>query len=225
MRVSLPGTAPPLRIFSYLGKGQNGMINHSLLQRVEFGFTRTACSCDEDVVNCYFVPGYLIPDDLSRLAAHLSIPNIFDLARDYLLASPGPIVGLNTGETFRIPTLVPARRKDGGCRFLDHNDRCSIHAVAPFACAFADVHLPGDEVDRRSAAGLRAIMHDHRTNGIYSQCWMYLFQRQQLAPDVIQQRMLMQPALTLIKSGLPLADVKTTKAWQLSRILSTNQSD
>jgi Fe-S-cluster containining protein len=199
-------------------KGRNGMINNSLLlQRIEFGFTRTACYCDEDVLNCYFIPGYLIPDDLSRLADHLSVENVFDLARDYLLASPGPIVGLNTGETFRIPTLVPARRKDGGCRFLDHNDRCSIHAVAPFACAFADVHLLGEEVDRRSASGLRAIMLDHRTNGIYSQCWMYLFQRQQLAPDVVQQRMLMQPALTLIKSGLPLAVVKTTKAWSLGR--------
>ncbi len=201
------------------------MINHSLLQRVEFGFTRTACSCDEDVVNCYFVPGYLIPDDLSRLADHLNVESIFNLARDYLLASPGPIVGLNTGETFRIPTLVPARRNEGGCRFLGDNDRCSIHAVAPFACAFADVHLPGEEVDRRSASGLRAIMHDHRTNGIYSQCWMYLFQRQQLAPDVVQQRMLMQPALTLIKSGLPLAVVKTTKAWSLGPILGTNQSE
>jgi hypothetical protein len=54
---------------------------------------------------------------------------------------------------------------------------------------------------------------------------MYLFQRQQLAPDVVQQRMLMQPALTLIKSGLPLAVVKTTKAWPLGRILDANQSD
>ena len=62
-------------------------------------------------------------------------------------------------------------------------------------------------------------------NGIYSQCWMYLFQRQQLAPDVIQQRMLMQPALTLIKSGLPLAVVKTTEAWSLGPILGTNQSE
>ena len=201
------------------------MINNSLLQRIEFGFKRTACSCDEDVLNCYFVPGYLIPDDLSRLADHLRVENIFDLARDYLLASPGPIVGLNTGETFRIPTLVPARRKEGGCRFLDHNDRCSIHTVAPFACAFADVHLLEEEVDRRSASGLRAIMLDHRTNGIYSQCWMYLFQRQQLAPDVVQQRMLMQPALTLIKSGLPLSVLKTTKAWHLGPILSANQSD
>jgi hypothetical protein len=70
----------------YLGKGRNGMINNSLLQRIEFGFTRTACSCDEDVLNCYFIPGYLIPDDLSRLADHLSVENVFDLARDYLLA-------------------------------------------------------------------------------------------------------------------------------------------
>ena len=54
------------------------MFNNSLLQRIEFGFTRTACSCDEDVLNCYFVPGYLIPDDLSRLADHLSVENIFD---------------------------------------------------------------------------------------------------------------------------------------------------
>jgi hypothetical protein len=67
-------------------------------------------------------------------------------------------------------------------------------------------------------------MFDHQTNGIYSQCWMYLFQRQQLAPDVVQQRMLMQPALTLIKSGLPLALVKTTTAWPSRRILGANES-
>jgi Fe-S-cluster containining protein len=44
-----------------------------------------------------------------------------------------------TGRVRRIGSITPRMRK-GRCVFLDENDRCKIHEVAPFGCAYFDVH-------------------------------------------------------------------------------------
>ena len=50
--------------------------------RTEFGFERTACACSECAINCRFIPGYLIPADLDRIAGHLGSENLIEFALD-----------------------------------------------------------------------------------------------------------------------------------------------
>jgi hypothetical protein len=106
--------------------------------RTEFGFHRTACSCPACILYCVHMPGYLIPHDLERLLAQLAPgEDSFAWAEAHLRASPGALV-MSEGHDYRIPTLVPARGGDGACSFLTRESRCSIHAVAPYGCAFFD---------------------------------------------------------------------------------------
>jgi hypothetical protein len=57
---------------------------------------------------------------------------------------------------------------------LTTDDRCSIHAPAPFGCAFFDVHMATGEADARSSFGLRAVLADWLAGGPYSQLWRAL---------------------------------------------------
>ncbi len=91
--------------------------------RREFGFDRTVCSCEECVNNCRYIPGYLIPADLERIARFLGVRNTVTFAIENLLASPGATV-MKEGRLFQIPTLVPRRKDDGSCLFLDKNNLC-----------------------------------------------------------------------------------------------------
>ena len=52
--------------------------------RTEFGFERTACACSECAINCRFIPGYLIPADLDRIAGHLGSENLIEFALDVI---------------------------------------------------------------------------------------------------------------------------------------------
>lgn len=124
--------------------------------RTEFGFERTVCSCEECIDHCKYLPGYLIPADLERIARFLGFRNIVTFAIEHLLASSGATV-MQAGRIFRIPTLVPRRKADGTCVFLDENNRCRIHAVSPFGCSFFDSHQSGEEADMRSGFGLYEI--------------------------------------------------------------------
>ena len=142
--------------------------------RTEFGFPRTICACAECTNNCRHMPGYLIPADLDGIAQHLSPgEDLLAWAGRYLLASPGALVARGR-KIFRIPTLVPARRFDRACAFLTVDDRCAIHAIAPFGCAFFDSHMNSEEADRRSTRGLHAIMEAWARNGRYAQFWLAL---------------------------------------------------
>jgi Fe-S-cluster containining protein len=74
-----------------------------------------------------------------------------------MVASPGALVGDSvTGKTFRIPTITP-RKVGGACVFLV-DDRCSIHAVAPFGCAYFDMHMDEEVYAPRSRWYLVKIM-------------------------------------------------------------------
>lgn len=95
---------------------------HSLpivdLTRTEFGFARSVCACPACVRFCRHMPGYLIPADLDRIRLHVgSSAEWLTWAAAHLRASPGALV-MRASRVFRIPTLVPARRTDGGCIFL-----------------------------------------------------------------------------------------------------------
>lgn len=60
--------------------------------RSEFGCARTICACAECAINCHFIPGYLIPADLERMAAQLGYDDLLEFAVNNLLASPGATV-------------------------------------------------------------------------------------------------------------------------------------
>jgi Fe-S-cluster containining protein len=124
--------------------------------RTEFGFARTECACESCAAHCRVVPGYLVPDDVERISRHLGYHNPLSFASAHLLASPGATV-LQEGRLRQIPTLVPRRQENGACLFLDENNRCRIHAVAPYGCAMFDSHQPADEANQRSTHGLMAI--------------------------------------------------------------------
>lgn len=124
--------------------------------RAEFGYERTVCACIECVNNCRYIPGYLIPADVEHIALYLGFTNLVEFGFRYLLASPGATV-MQAGRVFQIPTLVPRRKEDGSCIFLDEHDRCRIHEVSPYGCAFFDVHQPDAEAQRRSGRGLQEI--------------------------------------------------------------------
>ena len=142
--------------------------------RVEFGFERTVCACEQCTNYCRHVPGYLVPSDLDRLRDYCGGADAFDSwAAQHLLASPGALV-MRKGALGRIPTLVPARRDNGACIFLSADSSCSIHPIAPFGCAFFDSHQEDDAADRRSSRGLRAILEDWQSAGPYSALWLAL---------------------------------------------------
>ena len=104
--------------------------------RTEFGFDRTICACDECVTYCSHLPGYLIPSDLDVISSHLGYDDVVQFAMENLLASPGATIS-DGKTTIQIPTLTPKRMPDGACKFL-RNGKCTIHAHAPYACAFFD---------------------------------------------------------------------------------------
>jgi Fe-S-cluster containining protein len=96
---------------------------------------------------------------------------------------------------FYIPTLVPARRADGACLYLSEDNRCTIHSVAPYGCAFFDAHLPHFIADVRSSKGLEAIMLDQQRNGLYSRVWALLDREGLRAPSPMENRQRMAQAL------------------------------
>lgn len=169
--------------------------------RKEFGFERTVCACAECTINCHFIPGYLIPADLKRIAARLGYDDLIEFAINNLLASPGATV-LDGGQVRQIPTLVPARRSDGACLFLDGQNRCSIHDGSPFGCAFFDVHQSREESDRRSGNGLAEIDRAWSEGHLYAQLWLLLRMLGLIAPSPATARANMNAALAARETSM-----------------------
>ena len=158
--------------------------------RMEFGHKRTTCACDVCVTNCKNMPGMLLPSDLERMTAGMSLPDIEAWANKNLLASPGALARNRTnGEVFRVPTLVPAIKPDGSCIHLTPENRCAIHEVAPFGCAFFD--CTSSEDDDLSGRGVMAIMQAHVNGDLYSDLWQMLFMadKVQKAPEILRATM------------------------------------
>lgn len=117
-------------------------------------FERTKCACTNCVECCKRHPAYLIPSDIPRIADHLKI-SLGELAAR-LRKSPGALVSKG-GRPFAIGTIIPEPDATGRCSFLTADDRCSIHEVAPFGCAYFDVHMNLRESQRRSVWGLMRV--------------------------------------------------------------------
>lgn len=118
-------------------------------------FDRTVCACPADIENCSH-PGYLIPDDLERIGHALYVRGETDPRQSFEASRGAVVANSETGRRFRIETIVP-KIEGGRCVFLDGHRQCSIHDVAPFGCAFFDVHMEWLEWQRRTSWGLRSI--------------------------------------------------------------------
>mgnify|MGYP001560074791 CR=1 FL=1 len=123
-------------------------------------FERTVCACPRDVENCTAVGerkgarGPLIPSDVARIAEALlkdgRITRPVEVFQ-WLRRSAGAILRVrDTGESIRVGTISPKRLPNGRCVFLGLDDRCTIHAVAPFGCSMFDEHQSEAEWQRRS---------------------------------------------------------------------------
>lgn len=161
--------------------------------RAEFGFERSVCACNECAANCKFIPGYLVPADIERISRSLGYSNVVTFALENLAASPGATVMNSEGRVFQIPTLVPQRRADGSCKFLDGQNRCTIHTVSPFGCAFFDAHQSTEEANRKSGRGLQDVAAQWVAGraSLYAMLWKLLYSagRRAIPPQVARQKM------------------------------------
>lgn len=121
-------------------------------------FPRSICACDADRANCKRQPGPLAPGDADAIAAHLGA-RLVDVP---LVRSPGAVLRTGDGQIVRVGTITPGTvpGTNGRCVFLDDRERCTIHAAAPFGCAYYDVHLNETEVHARGVALYLAIVLD-----------------------------------------------------------------
>lgn len=158
------------------------MTTISLPVRTEFGFQRTVAADPSDILNCKCMPGMLVAADIERMAAPAGAADVLGWAKENLLASPGAIA-TQAGRVFRIRTLVPARQANGSCRFLDANDRCTIHADAPFGCAFVDSQMDRDDAELRVVAAMKSVMESwRRQDDGYADLWNILNAMGRVAP-------------------------------------------
>ena len=159
--------------------------------RIFMGHWRTICNCDLCAINCRFIPGYLLPEDLDYIATFLGYSKLSEFAEKNLLASPGAIV-IKDGRPCRIHTLVPARNDSGWCRFFD-GSLCTIHPVAPFGCAFFDSHQEQSESNVISSKGLQIIagLWEDQPLSRYCQIWNHLHGKgmRSPAPEECRDRM------------------------------------
>ena len=116
---------------------------------------RTTCGCKECVKCCKQQPGCLGIGDLEKIAAFLG--KTIEQAMAFFWASPGALLmDRLTGRVYRVGTITPRYDKRlKRCVFLTDDDRCSIHEVAPFGCAYFDTHMDNAEADKRSRMAIR----------------------------------------------------------------------
>jgi hypothetical protein len=132
------------------------------------------------------MPGPLIPADLEAISKRLGYNDLVRFAIENLSASRGATAIIN-GSVIQIPTLTPQRTPEGACKFL-RNNLCSIHEVAPFACAFFDAHQDPKEAEARSLRGHMEIKREWDTGGVYAILWVLLHSIGLVAPSAIESR-------------------------------------
>lgn len=118
-------------------------------------FNRTVCACDQCVKCCKQQPGYALPGEPERIAERVGKP-----VEELFWASPGAtVMDTRTKIVSQIRTITP-QFKDGRCVLLGPDDRCTVHDIAPFGCAYFDTHQGRTEGHNRSVHGLKILMND-----------------------------------------------------------------
>ena len=122
----------------------------------DHGFERTVCACDQCKACCKRQAGPLASGDVERITAFIAkrqgwtLEVAFDWVKTRLWASPGCLVKDMLGRVQRIGTITP-RCPKGRCVFLTEDERCSIHEVAPFGCAYFDTHMDHHRAQERGS--------------------------------------------------------------------------
>jgi Fe-S-cluster containining protein len=155
--------------------------------RTAFGFDRTVSTTSADILNCKHMPGMLAVNDVQRMANRDGpVDNVLTWAESNLRASPGGMVANKaTGKTRRVPTLVPARDAETGhCTFFDAaTERCTIHEIAPFGCAFFDASMSAKEAQARSLPLQQQLIQAWaKPSSQYVQVWHHLKDKGLTAP-------------------------------------------
>ncbi len=136
------------------------------------------------------MPGCLIPGDLERIQEHVGDHSDSFILRHFQ-CSEGALVAKRVGNTlvkFQVPSIVPAQQPDGRCVFLDADDRCAIHAVSPFGCAYCDTHLPREEGDRRMTFCVTEQVTSHQQGTSYHQWCLALANLGLVAKPLVERK-------------------------------------
>tara|TARA_R100001244_G_scaffold21303_2_gene22716 strand:+ start:1011 stop:1619 length:609 start_codon:yes stop_codon:yes gene_type:complete len=161
---------------------------------------RNVCGCKVCQVHCAVMPSFLLPEDIIPYMvvtdflpegeeAEVTIEEVMPWAKDTLLASDGTYVRVpDSDQIVRIPTLVPASRKNGSCVHFNQKSRlCGIHEDAPFGCRMFSCSMEEQRANGLSsfAAARLAKMWDtvhtdveklNVAEGLYSAIWLGLDQ-------------------------------------------------
>jgi Fe-S-cluster containining protein len=161
---------------------------------------RNVCGCKVCQVHCAVMPSFLLPEDMIPYMiatgflpegeeVEVTIEQVMPWARDNLLASDGTYVRVpDSDQVVKIPTLVPASRKNGSCVHFNQKSRlCGIHYSAPFGCRMFSCSM-----DEQLAKGLSSFAAARLANmwdtlhgdvdelsvpeGLYSAIWLQLEQ-------------------------------------------------
>jgi len=161
---------------------------------------RNVCGCKVCQVHCAVMPSFLLPEDVIPYMvatgflpegeeAEVTIEEVMPWATDTLLASDGTYVRVpDSDQVVRIPTLVPASRKNGSCVHFNQKSRlCGIHEEAPFGCRMFSCSMEEQRANGLSsfaAARLAKMWDTVHTDveklsvheGLYSAIWLHLDQ-------------------------------------------------
>jgi len=142
------------------------------------------------------MPGALVSGDLEKIAEACGQEEVtLSWLLSHFWASEGAKViktAVVDGDTkhlaIRVPTIVPQQTADGRCVFLSADNKCSIHEVSPFGCAYHDMHMDKEEAYRRSEIAVRDQLVSHRDNDDYARYCLLLSQLRREAPPLDSRR-------------------------------------
>ncbi len=137
---------------------------------------RTSCACKNCIAGCKTKPGCLAPGDLERIQEFVGDTSP-EFVLSHFLSSEGAkcLKKINgTVYIFHVPSIVPAQKPDGSCIFLDEQERCTIHPVSPFGCAYHDTHMQAVEADRRMQFCVTEQIKAHYSGEPYAQMQQFL---------------------------------------------------
>lgn len=100
-----------------------------------------ACTCRLCRIPCKIMPGFLMPADLPAL---IGDADPFVWAKEHLVAKEcGTMFELSSQGNkayTSVPNLLPKKKADGSCHWYENN-RCSVHEIKPFGCAYFSQHI------------------------------------------------------------------------------------
>lgn len=120
-------------------------------------FERTCgCACKRCTAPCKSFPGFLVPGDMDRIARFMDADTNDGTFWEMWFDASEPVPVTVDGVQFEAGTIVPKQDETGRCVFLNNNDTCMIHPVAPFGCSRFLSCRPDDEAIDRARTALTA---------------------------------------------------------------------